>query len=107
MAHGGDEQHIPLDSRKLAEGGFDYIALGHRHQHQNLFKDWCLYPGALEPVDRNDQGEHGYIEGTYDRGYRQNTFCTICFSFLSEPLSDGQRGVSHSILWKKCCVMRS
>ncbi len=40
--------------RKLAEGGFDYIALGHRHQHQNLFKDWCLYPGALEPVDRND-----------------------------------------------------
>ena len=46
MAHGGDEQHIPLDSRKLAEGGFDYIALGHRHQHQNLFKDWCLYPCA-------------------------------------------------------------
>ena len=42
MAHGGDEQHIPLDSRKLAEGGFDYIALGHRHQHQDLFKDWCL-----------------------------------------------------------------
>ena len=77
MAHGGDEQHIPLDSRKLAEGGFDYIALGHRHQHQDLFKDWCLYPGALEPVDRNDLGEHGYIEGTYDQGTVRTRFVSF------------------------------
>lgn len=41
MAHGGDEQHIPLDSRKLAEGGFDYIALGHRHSIRI-----CLRTGA-------------------------------------------------------------
>lgn len=68
MAHGGDEQHIPLDFRKLAEGGFDYIALGHRHQHQAPLRDWTLYSGALEPIDRNDLGEHGYIEGTYDEG---------------------------------------
>ena len=63
-----------MDSRKLAEGGFDYIALGHRHQYQNLFKDWCLYPGALEPIDRNDLGEHGYIEGTYDQGTVRTRF---------------------------------
>ena len=27
-----------------------------------------LYSGALEPIDRNDLGEHGYIEGTYGEG---------------------------------------
>ena len=74
MAHGGDEQHIPLDFRKLAEGGFDYIALGHRHQYQAPLKDWSLYSGALEPIDRNDLGEHGYIEGTYDQGRIRTRF---------------------------------
>lgn len=74
MAHGGDEQHIPLDFRKLAEGGFDYIALGHKHQYQAALKDWALYSGALEPVDRNDLGEHGYIEGTYDQGTVRTRF---------------------------------
>lgn len=28
----------------------------------------ALYPGALEPIDRNDTGDHGYIEGSYDNG---------------------------------------
>ena len=68
MAHGGDESHIPLDFRKLAEGGFDYIALGHKHQYQAALKDWALYSGALEPISRDEVGEHGYIEGTYDQG---------------------------------------
>ncbi len=68
MAHGGDTEHIPMDFRKLADGGFDYIALGHKHQQQAPFKDWMLYSGALEPIDRNDLGEHGYIEGTYGEG---------------------------------------
>ena len=59
MAHGGDTEHIPMDFRKLADGGFDYIALGHKHQQQAPFKDWMLYSGALEPIDRNDLGDSG------------------------------------------------
>ena len=74
MAHGGDEEHIPMDFRKMAEGGFDYVALGHRCQQQAPLKDWILYSGALEPIDRNDLGEHGYIEGTYDEGKVRTRF---------------------------------
>lgn len=74
MAHGGDEEHIPMDFRKMAEGGFDYVALGHRCQQLAPLKDWMLYSGALEPIDRNDLGEHGYIEGTYDEGKVRTRF---------------------------------
>ena len=74
MAHGGDEEHIPMDFRKMADGGFDYVALGHRCQQQAPLKDWMLYSGALEPIDRNDLGEHGYIEGTYDEGKVRTRF---------------------------------
>lgn len=74
MAHGGDEEHIPMDFRRMAEGGFDYVALGHRCQQQAPLKDWMLYSGALEPIDRNDLGEHGYIEGTYDEGKVRTRF---------------------------------
>ena len=74
MAHGGDEEHIPMDFRKMAEGGFDYVALGHRYQQQAPLKDWMLYSGDLEPIDRNDLGEHGYIEGTYDEGKVRTRF---------------------------------
>ena len=81
MAHGGDEEHIPMDFRKMAEGGFDYVALGHRCQQQAPLKDWMLYSGALEPIDRNDLGEHGYIEGTYDEGKVRT--CSVPFASRS------------------------
>ena len=68
LAHGGDERHIPIKINNLIDKRYDYIALGHKHQQQAPFKDWMLYSGALEPIDRNDLGEHGYIEGTYDEG---------------------------------------
>lgn len=68
MAHGGDESHIPMDMRKIAAAGFDYIALGHIHKPQIFFRDKMIYAGALEPIDRNDQGVHGYIEGKYENG---------------------------------------
>lgn len=74
LAHGGDDQHIPIDKRKLLKSGFDYIALGHIH------KPWCLaenrmaYAGALEPLDVNDTGAHGYILGEYRSGKVRTRF---------------------------------
>ena len=98
MAHGGDEQHIPLDFRKLAEGGFDYIALGHKHQYQAALKDWALYSGALEPIDRNDLGEHGYIEGTYDQGTVRTHFVPFASrSYQNLLLTVGESSTQHSL----------
>lgn len=63
LAHGGDQNHIPINMRALASSGFRYIALGHIHKPQAVEKDRIIYAGALEPVDRNDTGPHGYIRG--------------------------------------------
>lgn len=74
LAHGGDEKHIPIDRRKLGASGFDYIALGHIHKPQILLADQMAYAGALEPLDRNDTGAHGFLSGTYDQGKIKLTF---------------------------------
>lgn len=63
LAHGGDEKHIPFRTEALENAGFDYIALGHIHKPGILTKNRIAYSGALEPIDRNDLGTHGYIRG--------------------------------------------
>lgn len=68
LAHGGDVRHIPMNVKKMASAGFDYIALGHIHKPQIIFHDKMAYCGALEPIDCNDVGPHGYIEGTMENG---------------------------------------
>ncbi|MCC2254202.1 DNA repair exonuclease [Ruminococcus sp. CLA-AA-H200] len=68
LAHGGDDRHIPIDRDQLAQSGFDYIALGHIHKPQALIRNRAVYAGALEPVDRNDTGAHGYVYGEIKNG---------------------------------------
>ena len=63
LAHGGDERHIPVKREVLESSGFDYIAMGHIHKPQVLVENLVVYAGALEPVDKNDTGQHGYIRG--------------------------------------------
>ena len=71
LAHGGDEKHIPIHRDKLEQSGFAYVALGHIHQTEEkldkgpvfLKRQQVLYAGSLEPIDRNDIGTHGFIEG--------------------------------------------
>lgn len=100
MAHGGDEEHIPMDFRKMAEGGFDYVALGHRCQQQAPLKDWMLYSGALEPIDRNDLGEHGYIEGTYDEGKVRTRFVPFASRSYQNLLLTVREGSTQHTLEK-------
>ena len=63
LAHGGDDSHIPIDKRALSASGFTYIAMGHIHKPQAIEKNRMIYAGALEPVDKNDTGAHGYVKG--------------------------------------------
>lgn len=65
LAHGGDARHIPMDFKKLEASGFDYIALGHIHKPRVIAKN-IAYGGALEPIDRDDTGPHGFLSGHYD-----------------------------------------
>lgn len=62
LAHGGDEKHIPVKREKLDALGYDYIAMGHIHKPQTMGQR-AAYAGALEPIDKNDTGQHGYVKG--------------------------------------------
>lgn len=68
LAHGGDEKHIPFNRNRMEALGYDYVALGHIHRPGEILKDKICYAGALEPVDKNDTGVHGYIKGEVVRG---------------------------------------
>ena len=63
VAHGGDEKHIPINRKKLAMSGFDYVAMGHIHKPEIDEKMKMAYSGSLEPIDMNDIGPRGYIYG--------------------------------------------
>lgn len=62
LAHGGDDRNIPINRKKLQDTGFDYIALGHIHKPE-IISDKMAYCGSLEPLDKNEIGERGYILG--------------------------------------------
>jgi DNA repair protein SbcD/Mre11 len=62
LAHGGDEKDVPMNRKKLSDSGFDYIALGHIHKPE-IINDRMAYSGSLEPLDKNEVGQRGYIFG--------------------------------------------
>ena len=63
MLHGGDEKHVPIQKEELLSLGYDYIALGHIHKPNEVVPGKIIYSGALEPIDKNDTGAHGYVIG--------------------------------------------
>ena len=68
MIHGGDANHAPFQKEELLSCGYDYVALGHIHKPQIVIPDKMAYSGALEPIDKNDTGTHGYILGETEGG---------------------------------------
>lgn len=62
LAHGGDDKNIPIDRKAVGNLPFDYIALGHIHKPTVISKK-CAYVGSLEPLDKNEIGDRGYIRG--------------------------------------------
>lgn len=67
VAHGGDEKHIPINRKKVAMSGFDYVAMGHIHKPDIDERYKMAYCGSLEPIDVNDMGVRGYIYGEVDK----------------------------------------
>ena len=98
LAHGGDENHIPMDKLALASSGFDYIALGHIHMPQAVIRDKMVYPGALEPIDRGDMGPHGYVEGSCENGQVQTRFVPFASrSYKKLVLELGEESTQFSL----------
>lgn len=58
-----DMQYNPLNSNKLKEIGFDYIALGHIHKanYENNRNNF-IYPGSIISFGFDELGEHGFLD---------------------------------------------
>ncbi len=81
LAHGGDASHIPVSVERLAEAGFDYVALGHIHQPALYEKAGIAWCGSPEPMDRTDIGKRGIILGDCRKG-------KVSFRFV--PIASGE-----------------
>lgn len=80
LAHGGDEKHIPFRANDILKAGFDYAACGHIHKPMQLIENRVVMAGALQPIDCNDMGEHGYFTGEITKNRCRVTFCPLTFS---------------------------
>ncbi len=60
LAHGGDETHVPVRLAQLEALDFDYVAMGHIHKPMQLKENRIIMAGALQPLDCNEVGPHGY-----------------------------------------------
>ena len=66
LAHGGDERDVPMDRKRMVQAGFDYIALGHIHKPE-MMGERMAYCGSLEPLDKTEGGEHGFVLGEIEK----------------------------------------
>lgn len=58
-----DMQYNQLNSNKLKEIGFDYVALGHIHKaNYEENKNNFIYPGSLISFGFDELGEHGFLD---------------------------------------------
>ena len=58
-----DMQYNPLNSNKLKEIGFDYVALGHIHKaNYEENKNNFIYPGSLISFGFDELGGHGFLD---------------------------------------------
>lgn len=83
LAHGGDEKDVPMNLKKLAGSGFDYIALGHIHKPE-IINDRMAYSGSIEPLDKNETGKRGYILGEITTEGKRQTSIRFIPSSLRE-----------------------
>lgn len=65
LAHGNvlcNDKSIPIRKESILAAGFDYVALGHLHNRIEIDRR-VAYSGSLEPLNRGETGEKGYILG--------------------------------------------
>jgi DNA repair exonuclease SbcCD nuclease subunit len=107
LAHGGDADHIPITKTALQSSGFDYIALGHIHRPQALIEGLAMYAGALEPIDCNDLGPHGYIIGEVHRRKVKLSFVEVCSrEYRQEEIAVTEEDTVYSIREKIALAVR-
>lgn len=98
LAHGGDEKHIPINKRELADSAFDYIALGHIHKPEIITENKMAYAGALEPISCNETGAHGYLIGEITKTTKRVQFVPFALrSYKTIQICTSKKETSASL----------
>lgn len=105
MLHGsiyGDKQHstyAPFTINQLTDKAYDYWALGHIHQRQELYENPpIIYPGNIQSRHRNEPGIKGcyLVELHPEQTFPTFTpFHTIEFQQINLTLTEHQIGRAH------------
>ena len=98
LAHGGDDRHIPMKVNQIQSLGYDYVAMGHIHKPQELVENHMAYAGALEPIDINDTGTHGYIEGRIsEKGCQIRFVCHASREYIHKDVQVHRAMTGHNL----------
>lgn len=63
LAHGGDQDHMPVDVDTLTALPFDYVALGYLLKPVEIAERRVIYSGSPEPLSSSDTGTRGFYFG--------------------------------------------
>lgn len=73
-----DVQYNPINSSKLKQIGFDYVALGHIHKtNYNENKNNFIYPGSLISFGFDELGEHGMLDIELEKSNKKINFIKL------------------------------
>ena len=67
-----DMQYNPINSVKLKESGFDYVALGHIHKKEINNENNFIYPGSTISFGFDELGEHGILDINLEKNKLKN-----------------------------------
>lgn len=56
-----EKQYNPINSKKISQIGFDYVALGHIHKASYSNEDVFIYPGSINSFGFDELGPHGVL----------------------------------------------
>lgn len=84
LGHGGSAHVNPFEVEDFGGKQFNYIGLGHKHQHLEFEKQNVYYPGSLEPVTESETGEHGFLYGYIDKQLTSAKFIPIAMRRFEE-----------------------
>lgn len=74
---GSENTYNPIRQSEIAASGFDYIALGHRHDYSGILREgrtYYAYAGIPEGRGFDESGPKGCITGSVGRSYADLAF---------------------------------
>lgn len=91
VAHGGEEEYLPINFTQLKNHDYQYVALGHRHNYEKIGNSNIVFSGAPEPLCCTETGRHGFVEGEITEetvSFKLHPISKREYKMIDYPVSD-------------------